>query len=135
MLSQGTKLPDMPIPTHSGHPSILGILPHVTIKEALTNVPRWPDHREPSALPEPHKRDKGDRPARTVMKNMIVAHFSGRRNLSLEEYARLQGFPTEHRFGKIGVKKQICNAQPPLFGKILYTALKKHLQKQDRHNT
>lgn len=132
MLSEGTQLPGMPIPTHSAHPEILGILPHVTLKEALINVPRWPDHKEPLALPKPHRRDKGERPARTVMKNKPVEHISGKRNLSREEYARLQGFPDEHRFGKLGIKKQICNAQPPSFGKLLYTAVKEHLQEQDR---
>lgn len=55
----------------------------------------------------------------------------GNRDFTLREYACLQGFPLEHKFGRIRVKKQIGNAVPPSIAKVLFEEIKKSLLKAD----
>ena len=53
------------------------------------------------------------------------------------EFACLQTFPLYHEFRPLGVNKittireQIGNAVPPHFGKVLFTWLRKSLEKAD----
>lgn len=42
-----------------------------------------------------------------------MIHPSGRRDLTDREFACLQGFPLQQRFGRTSVKKQVGNAVPP----------------------
>lgn len=58
-------------------------------------------------------------------------HPSGKRDLTLREYACLQGFPTGHVFKGNYVKKQIGNAVPPVVAKVLFGSIKADLEKVD----
>jgi len=58
-------------------------------------------------------------------------HPSGTRELTLREYACLQGFPTGHVFKGNYVKKQIGNAVPPVVAKVLFGSIKADLEKID----
>lgn len=44
-------------------------------------------------------------------------HPSGTRDLTVREFASLQGFPLEHVFGREGKRRQIGNAVPPVVGR------------------
>lgn len=58
-------------------------------------------------------------------------HPDGYRNLTLREYATLQGFPLSHRFEGKAIKRQIGNAVPPSMAKLLFTTARKALEKAD----
>ncbi|PFH62761.1 hypothetical protein XA68_11984 [Ophiocordyceps unilateralis] len=60
-------------------------------------------------------------------------HPSGRRELTLREYACLQGFPHHHRFrgNMTHIRKQIGNAFPPNTVTVLYRHLQQWLLKED----
>jgi DNA (cytosine-5)-methyltransferase 1 len=58
-------------------------------------------------------------------------HPSGRRDLTNREFAALQGFPNSHVFSGIEVRKQIGNAVPPPIAMLLFSHIKKHLEKTD----
>ncbi len=58
-------------------------------------------------------------------------HPSGTRDLTLREYAALQGFPMVHVFKGNYVKKQIGNAVPPFCAKVLFESIKKDLDRAD----
>ena len=60
-----------------------------------------------------------------------MIHPSGQRDLTLREFACLQGFPLEHIFTEKGVKRQIGNAVPPIVGKLLMEAVKEALLEAD----
>ena len=60
-----------------------------------------------------------------------MIHPCGRRDLTLREFACLQGFPLEHKFAERGVKRQIGNAVPPTVGKLLMEAVKEALLEAD----
>jgi len=61
-------------------------------------------------------------------------HPSGRRTFELCELAALQAFLPTHRFagGKTAILKQIGNAVPSCFGKILFEHITKSLRESDR---
>lgn len=58
-------------------------------------------------------------------------HPSGKRGLTLREYAALQGFPSGHVFAGHYIKKQIGNAVPPSVAKVLFESIKKDLERAD----
>lgn len=58
-------------------------------------------------------------------------HPSGKRDLTLREYACLQGFPLDHVFSGKHVKKQIGNAVPPCIAKVLFESIRKDLERAD----
>ncbi len=53
------------------------------------------------------------------------------RDLTLREYASLQGFPATHVFRGNYVKKQIGNAVPPCVAKVLFESIKRDLERVD----
>lgn len=58
-------------------------------------------------------------------------HWDGNRELTLAEFAALQGFPHGYRFEKPCIKKQIGNAFPPVVVKHIMTHCRKWLEKLD----
>lgn len=58
-------------------------------------------------------------------------HPSGRRDLTLREYASLQGFPTWHKFEGSCIKRQIGNAFPACVVRVLYNHIKEWLLRED----
>lgn len=59
-------------------------------------------------------------------------HWDGERELTLAEFARLQGFPYDYTFVGPCIKKQIGNAFPPCVVRVLMAHLRKHLEWLDR---
>jgi len=58
-------------------------------------------------------------------------HPSGRRNFTTRELACLQTFPLDHLFLGPYVKKQIGNAVPPKFAKLIFKHIIQQLEKRD----
>ena len=58
-------------------------------------------------------------------------HPSGKRGFTNREFACLQTFDTDYRFGKQEVRKQIGNAVPPVLAKSIYRELIKSLKRTD----
>jgi DNA (cytosine-5)-methyltransferase 1 len=59
------------------------------------------------------------------------AHPSGLRDLTEREIATLQSFPLDYVFLGNAIKKQIGNACPPLIFRIIFLAVKQHLERTD----
>ncbi|KAK0733660.1 S-adenosyl-L-methionine-dependent methyltransferase, partial [Lasiosphaeria miniovina] len=131
----GEKLPPFPKPTHSVS-NAEGLKPLVTVRKALAHVDRQqghPHHRKGRYLVEKTAWDPNQ-----LLKYTITCggglnyHWSGKRDFTLLEYARLQGFPVAHEFRGSSVKKQIGNAFPPSVVKVLYQHLTAFLDEQDQ---
>lgn len=76
----------------------------------------------------------GDKLARTICTGAgEVPHPNGTRDVTLREYACLQGFPISHRFfrTRTQVKRQIGNAFPPNTVEVLYKHIREWLAKED----
>ncbi|KAM7205565.1 S-adenosyl-L-methionine-dependent methyltransferase [Rhypophila sp. PSN 637] len=137
----GETLPDFPKPTHCldrhGHH---GLKPFVSARQAIAHLEdnwEWddgPDHQYLSlrTLKPPWDPDR--------LMNTITCggghnnhHWDGERELSILEFAALQGFPIEHKFvgSKTDKKKQIGNAFPPKVVKVFYEHLIACLDKID----
>lgn len=75
----------------------------------------------------------GDRPLeRTITTSGGQCyHWSGLRELTLAEFAALQGFPADFRFRPKCIKKQIGNAFPPVVVKAIMKQVRRHLEEVD----
>ena len=129
----GEPLPPFPKPTHSSEPLATGLKPWTTINQAINRIPPgFSDHHNPE---EVCKRSDlptdGNKIANTVTTGGGIVHSSGLRDYTNREFACIQSFPLEHRFGKAGVKKQIGNAVPPLVGYPILVEIVKSLKKTD----
>lgn len=136
----GEKLPPFPLPTHS--PEVRrrtrnGLKPTTTARQALSAIDgrrRHPLH-QPYLQPFPVPRAPwdGDKPLPYTVTCGAAEnyHWSGQRQFTPQEYALLQGFPMYHKFAGNYIKKQIGNAFPPVFVKLLYRHLVDWLDKQD----
>lgn len=51
--------------------------------------------------------------------------------LTNREFATIQGFPMEHKFGSRNVKRQIGNAVPPVIAKLLFETCRRSLEEAD----
>lgn len=121
----------MPAKTHSRYPSKgSGLKPHVTLREAIEDV-HSRDDRQPKGLG--YMPTDSDRPVQNVMENSPIRHPNGTENLGNAHWARLQGFTNEHKFSAPGVRKQICNAYPPSYAKLVFACIRQHLQEQDNN--
>ena len=60
-----------------------------------------------------------------------MIHPSGARDFTHREFACLQGFPLEHVFGAMGVRKQIGNAVPPVVARAMLESVKRALMRED----
>lgn len=129
----GQKLPTLPEITHG-----VGKQPLTTVRDALRNVHpmKTPDHMNYA-----YPKDGEAYDARAPLRSAITCsggvgnlHPSGTRTFTLQELASLQGFPPEHQFfgGSTSIKKQIGNAVPAVFAKILYQHVTKSLEASDR---
>ena len=136
----GETLPPFPKPTHSSA-THNGLLPLVTVKDCLAGIDRFKDHplHNPDEL---LKRARNRPPKRKWDPNLPLPftitcsggqnyHWDGARDLTLLEFAMLQGFPSWHRFQGPYIKKQIGNAFPPTIVRVLYEYLSRWLDQQD----
>ncbi|KAK1782739.1 S-adenosyl-L-methionine-dependent methyltransferase [Copromyces sp. CBS 386.78] len=137
----GEKLPPFPPPTHSPEVSRSrrngGIKPLTTARQALSVIDerRRHDFHQPylQPFPTPKAPWDGDKPLPYTVTCGAAEnyHWSGTRQFSPLEYALLQGFPLHHQFAGNCIKKQIGNAFPPIFVKLLYQHLANWLDTQD----
>lgn len=133
--SPGEQLPEFPKPTHFDpqerrHPQ------WTTVNTAISDIPAGTSLHNLATVPRvlcpPYD---GNKP----LKNTICCtdnqgqghHPSGQRKFTLREVACLQGFPLEHEFGNLRVRKQIGNAVPPLVAKAFYEQIIRSLRKAD----
>ncbi|KAI9697438.1 MAG: hypothetical protein M1836_004716 [Candelina mexicana] len=132
----GEALPDFPAPTHSNDPEkcrTLGLKPFVTVNEAIRDIPlNFPNHdiKEATRARTPYDGNKQLSRCITTSGGDNY-HPSGIRGFTDREFACLQGFPLEHKFGKTRVKKQIGNAVPPSVALVIFKHLKNALLKAD----
>lgn len=129
----------MPLPTHSipgaGPPDSL--LPHVSVNATLQSIHRGAaDHDIESVRWAPDRYMPPWDGSKILPRAMTTSggqnyHPSGVRDLTLREYACLQGFPTGHVFKGNYVKKQIGNAVPPVVAKVLFGSIRGDLEKVD----
>jgi hypothetical protein len=132
MSSIGHPLPEFPASTHG---NAEGLLPLVSIGEAIRRVPRnadWhldtvKDYDTPRASYSPESQ------ASCITTRADIYHPSGRRPFTVREYAALNGIPHTFRFPSRGeinmtdLKKQIGNAVPPLVWKQFMVKVKECL--------
>ncbi|KAI0877369.1 S-adenosyl-L-methionine-dependent methyltransferase [Hypoxylon argillaceum] len=137
----GEELPPFPAATHVA-PGITrrGKKPHVTVKRMLDRIPRDAAQHDDMHQPQEMVRKRLRRwDPDVTLKRCITTnggygnyHPNGRRDFTLREYATLQTFPVNYPFHNPDKKKQIGNAFPPMVVKVLYTHLRKWLEKKDR---
>ncbi len=129
-----------PIPTHGK-----GRLPPVTIREALA---RFPDPDQENTVLNHiystyrlafrdftgHRPTNPDKPSPTILARgnggggvCAIPHYNGLRRLTIRESAAIQTFPDDFEFcgGMNSCYRQIGNAVPVLFGKLLGAELRR----------
>ncbi|KAH6607188.1 dna cytosine-5--methyltransferase [Trichoderma cornu-damae] len=132
----GEKLPPFPRPTHSEN-GVGGLEPFTTIQRAIGSVRAGDDlHNlgDVKRFHPPRRSLDPDRLAGTVTTGGSgLYHPDGTRDLTIREYACLQGFPKRHRFfgTRTSMRKQIGNAFPPNTVRVLYQHLEDWLLQQD----
>ncbi|PVH89016.1 S-adenosyl-L-methionine-dependent methyltransferase [Cadophora sp. DSE1049] len=135
----GEHLPKMPLPTHSApdSDSSLNLPRFVSADTTLKSIPAGAaDHDIESVMWAPDRQMPPWDGSKILPRAMTTSggqnhHPSGTRDLTLREYACLQGFPTGHVFRGNYVKKQIGNAVPPVVAKVLFGSIKADLEKID----
>ncbi|KAF4975963.1 hypothetical protein FZEAL_7315 [Fusarium zealandicum] len=132
----GERLPPFPQATHSVNGQG-GLLPFNTISKAIRGIRQGDDlhdlHNVKYHQPRRAPYD-GNRLAGTITTRGGDFYYpDGTRNLTLREFASLQGFPKTHRFlgTMTSIKRQIGNAFPPNTVCVLYKHIEKWLLKQD----
>lgn len=132
----GEQLPIIPPVTHTKDTSRNPhLLPYTAAGSLINSVPRDAlNHDIESATFTQRRRSwcpNGILPRAMTTSGGGNCHPSGLRNLTLREFAVLQGFPVDHRFAGTAIKKQIGNAVPPSMARILFTTARKALEKAD----
>ncbi|PKS09456.1 hypothetical protein jhhlp_004072 [Lomentospora prolificans] len=131
----GECLPPFPEPSHS--PEGGNSKPYVTARQALDRIRA---RRGVDPLHNPRDMRRANyRPwdGNQILPRCITTsggqnyHFSGKRDLTLREFATLQGFPVYHVFKAPYIKKQIGNAFPPVVAEHLYRHIEKCLLQDD----
>lgn len=128
-----------PVPTHGKE----GLHPWVSIREAIGH---FPDPDQPNNIPNhvysaykvvyrdftAHRKTDPDKPSPTILARgngkggvCAIPHYNGLRRLSVRESAAVQTFPDDFVFcgSRTAGYRQIGNAVPPLFGRLLGEAL------------
>ncbi|KAI3397333.1 hypothetical protein diail_10991 [Diaporthe ilicicola] len=129
----GEQLPAWPAPTHSRDPRV-GQRPLVSAARACSDLVEGENLHDVEGA---RRADKipwdGSKPLeRTITTSGGQCyHWSGERELTLAEFAALQGFPSFFRFVGKCIKRQIGNAFPPVVVKALLKSIRVHLEKFD----
>lgn len=136
--SAGQSLPDAPKATHSARPKETGLRKYVTVNETIDNIPlHWQNHNvrknsNPPNVPSKWFHDKGEGLLPyTITTSSPSCHPSRSRAMTQREESNLQTFPLDYKWSRRGVRKQIGNAFPPAFTKLLFASLKEHLLRED----
>ncbi|KAL8806211.1 MAG: hypothetical protein Q9182_001486 [Xanthomendoza sp. 2 TL-2023] len=134
----GETLPDFPNPTHTNHPGNTDLKRFTSVNDAINIIPSdCPNNNLPPKLNPTREAYDGNKllPHILMTRAATDAHPDGLRRFSIRELACLQSFPIEHRFAATAgggpITKQIGNAFPPTMAEVLFTAMKRHLLKQD----
>jgi DNA (cytosine-5)-methyltransferase 1 len=130
----GEILPKMPLPTNS-EGGVGGLRPFVSVNETIAAIPRnAPNHDINGARNRFYPSWDGSK----ILPRAICSdggqgncHPSGKRDLTLREFASLQGFPLDHVFLAPYVKKQIGNAVPPCVAQVIFESIRKELDRAD----
>lgn len=117
----GEKLPPFPSPTHAAEPDTQKDGSHrqkkfVSAIKACWGLVPGMDLHDPAGVKQIQRQPwDGNQPMnRTITTSGGQAyHWDGERDLTLAEFARLQGFPEDYIFKAPCIKKQIGNAFPP----------------------
>ncbi|KAK7402853.1 hypothetical protein QQX98_011383 [Neonectria punicea] len=132
----GERLPPFPTPTHSLDDQA-GLQPCNTIQSALSGIRAGDDLHDLDNVKYYQPRRPSYDPNRlagTITTGGGDIYFpDGTRDLTLREYASLQGFPKNHTFfgTKTSIKRQIGNAFPPNTVRVLYKHIEKWLLRED----
>ncbi|KAK7740707.1 hypothetical protein SLS53_005175 [Cytospora paraplurivora] len=132
----GETLPEWPEPTHSKEPTEKQ-KPLVSAVQACSRlVDGWNLHNINHDSTLDRIPWDGNKPLeRTITTSGGQCyHWSGKRELTLAEFAALQGFPPDFKFRSAYIKKQIGNAFPPVVVKAFMKHIRKHLEKVDGVN-
>ncbi|TEY84248.1 hypothetical protein BOTCAL_0018g00250 [Botryotinia calthae] len=130
----GEPLPPMPPPTHFSPPSPNNTKSFKTVSQTLREIPESAKNHSPHLLPE---KDLKPYNSHAILPRTMTTsggdnwHPSGKRGFTDREFACLQGFPLEHKFGQNGVKKQIGNAVPPVVAKVLFEGIRMFMEGTD----
>ncbi|KUI73163.1 Modification methylase HphIA [Cytospora mali] len=129
----GEALPDWPAPTHGKEPTATQ-KPLVSAAQACSRLVEGVNlHDVAGARPVARIPWDGDKPLeRTITTSGGQCyHWSGERELTLAEFAALQGFPRNFVFCSKCIKKQIGNAFPPVVVKAFMKRIREHLEEVD----
>lgn len=149
--SPGQELPEFPNPTH-GKPST-GLKQYKTVNETIGNIPRGVTFHNPDSMREKHRNKPRNLPAASghlPLYHLVdtsgphALHPNGKRQFTLREVLRLQGFPDTYQYasdtpGKLighgeGLK-MAGDAVPPKAYKPFLAECKKALAKTDKFNS
>ncbi|RSL88630.1 hypothetical protein CEP52_015151 [Fusarium oligoseptatum] len=132
----GERLPPFPQPTH-GPEADTGLLPYNSIGKAIRGIRPGDDlhdldnvrYYQPRRAPYDPNRLAGT----ITTRGGDFYYPDGSRNLTLREFASLQGFPINHQFlgTMTSIKRQIGNAFPPNTVRVLYKHIEQWLLKED----
>ncbi|RCI13794.1 hypothetical protein L249_8283 [Ophiocordyceps polyrhachis-furcata BCC 54312] len=132
----GERLPEFPQDTHS-EAGGAGLLPFTCFGQAIAGIMPGDELHDVEGtrhFPVPRSPLDATKLVDTVTTGAgDLYHPSGRRELTIREYACLQGFPHCHRFRgtKTSKRCQIGNAFPPNTVEVLYRHLRLSLLRQD----
>lgn len=133
----GEPLPTWPEPTHVEHAvPFSGQRSYVSAVKACQMLHEGVNLHNVEGAKElkPHREPwDGNKPMnRTITTSGGQSyHWDGERELTLAEFARLQGFPYDYKFIGPCIKKQIGNAFPPCVVTVFMGHLRRHLEKLD----
>ncbi|PTB70362.1 S-adenosyl-L-methionine-dependent methyltransferase [Trichoderma citrinoviride] len=132
----GEKLPPFPKHTHSEN-GAGGLQPWTTIGKAIGSIRNGDDLHNLDSVKyfhPPRAPLDPNRLAGTITTGGNEVYYpDGTRDLTIREYASIQGFPKYHKFigTKTCIRKQIGNAFPPNTVRVLYRHLEDWLLQQD----
>ncbi|KAJ3539571.1 hypothetical protein NM208_g5435 [Fusarium decemcellulare] len=132
----GERLPPFPEATHS-EDGQGGLLPYNTIGKALRGIRPGDDLHDLNNVRRYQPRRAPYDPNRLAgtitTRGGDFYYPDGTRNLTLREFASLQGFPKTHQFlgTMTSIKRQIGNAFPPNTVSVLYKHVEQWLLKED----
>ncbi|PHH66340.1 hypothetical protein CDD81_7395 [Ophiocordyceps australis] len=135
----GEQLPSFPPPTHceGGDPGA-GLKPFTTLAQVISRPGRTHDVLHDLGAARRYNPPRPSLSGRlvgtiTTGGSATVYYPDGTRDLTLREFASLQGFPHHHHFrgNKTSIMRQIGNAFPPSTVQVLYNHLRQCLLRQD----
>ncbi|KAI5369820.1 Putative C-5 cytosine methyltransferase, S-adenosyl-L-methionine-dependent methyltransferase [Septoria linicola] len=142
----GQQMPEFPEATHG--PPGSGLLPYVTVRQAIANIPTWATMHNPAELEASYTGGnqpiaEWDKPLQHLIATCgpLALHPSGRRRFTVRETLRLQGFPDRYEYvGDEGdgpptrtkAMAMAGDAVPPAAAAPYFAAMKEALRKTDK---